>query len=591
MMTVDFKDKANIFSILLFVMLFAQALTVTWLCGMWSGSPRIAVQTAAASSLILTLPYFLVNGRWRWTMWLVIIPLSILLFTNVVYFHVFHHFYWLSQINLTNVTSKIVVDGGLAQISASDLLVLLEPTVLGVFWLLWRRQIAVKQYPGFLRVLAGCLIPIIALSLFVLGVRRDKLYRDTVNKENTWKDSLDKVSLYTVHPLYKEDVWKLGGPLFVAAHYFIELIPLDEPMGKEELASAKLALEATADPTAGFSHNVGKNLILLIVESFNATVLGDDIQRYNPCPTVMDLISDSTTVYVPEVLTQVGEGISADGQFILNTGLYPIVKRRWTPDIFRGDYPSIAKALKGYHSAEAICEQKEFYCHDQTTLSYGYGHLYYNLALGEGGYEEADTRLMNAVIRLLPELPHPFALEITTLSMHSPYDKCKVKSELNIDTGSTDIDSRGVNYLRAVKSFDSALCSLVSALKSSGLYDDTVIAIVGDHSALNAYLPQPLHTDCVPLIIVNAGVCHNYARQIGQVDVFPSLLDVMGVEEYVYPLTGKPYRGLGKSIFSPAHPGGAINRQGVILGNLSFPDSILSIWDISERLIQTGFFR
>lgn len=591
MKTMDFKDKANIFAFLLFAMLFAQALTVAWLCGMWGGSPRIAVQTVAASSLILTLPYFLVNGRWRWTMWLVIIPLSILLSTNVVYFHVFRHFYWLSQINLTNVTSKIVVDGGLAQISASDLLVMLEPTVLGVFWLLWRRQIVAKQYSGFGRALAGCLIPIIALALFVLGVRRDKLYSDTIGKENTWKDSLDKVSLYTVHPLYKEDVWKLGGPLFVAAHYFIELMPLDEPMSEEELASAKLALDATADPTAGFQHNVGKNLILLIVESFNATVLGDSIQSYNPCPTVMDLVSDSTTVYVPEVLTQVGEGISADGQFILNTGLYPIVKRKWSPDIFRGDYPSIAKALKGYHSAEAICEQKEFYCHDQTTESYGYDHLYYNLALGEDGYEEADTRLMNAVIQLLPELPRPFFLEITTLSMHSPYDECKVKADLTADTGSPSLDLRGINYLRAVRSFDSALLSLINALKSKGLYDDTVIAIVGDHSALNAYLPQPLHADCVPLIIANAGAHLNYARQIGQVDVFPTLLDVMGVEEYIYPLTGKPYRGLGKSIFLPVHPGGAINRQGVVLGNLSFPDSILSIWDMSERLIQTGFFR
>ena len=59
-----------------------------------------------------------------------------------------------------------------------------------------------------------------------------------------------------------------------------------------------------------------------------------------------------------------------------------------------------------------------------------------------------------------------------------------------------------------------------------------------------------LECNSVPLIIANAGCGLRYERSINQVDLFPILLDVMGVTDYTLPQTGRNYRGLGHSIFN-----------------------------------------
>ncbi len=142
--------------------------------------------------------------------------------------------------------------------------------------------------------------------------------------------------------------------------------------------------------------------------------------------------------------------------------------------------------------------------------------------------------------------------------MHSPYNEPSVDLTPLEDIAYTpDIDTRAINYLRAVRCFDNNLKRLIDYLKCSGLYDDTVIAIVGDHNAFDVYLPEELRSDFTSLLILNSGVTLNHDSPIGQIDIYPSLLDVMQSPGYAVRAESPAYRGLGRSIFSTQPPRGS----------------------------------
>ena len=70
------------------------------------------------------------------------------------------------------------------------------------------------------------------------------------------------------------------------------------------------------------------------------------------------------------------------------------------------------------------------------------------------------------------------------------------------------------------------------------------------------------------MIILNAPCTLSYQEKLGQIDVYPTLLDIMGANHYVW-------KGLGQSIFRKKE-----NK----------PTNLGEMWDISSLLITKKYF-
>ena len=123
---------------------------------------------------------------------------------------------------------------------------------------------------------------------------------------------------------------------------------------------------------------------------------------------------------------------------------------------------------------------------------------------------------------------------------------------------------------------DRSLKPFVQYLRSRPDASDIVIVITGDHEGLASYREGMLsdsitsrivpENEFTPLLIINSPRPGLFDFVAGQVDVFPTLLDIMGLNDY-------PWRGMGTSIFSDSHPRKAIGRKGEIVPSDSITTS------------------
>ena len=145
-------------------------------------------------------------------------------------------------------------------------------------------------------------------------------------------------------------------------------------------------------------------------------------------------------------------------------------------------------------------------------------------------------------------------------------------------------EARG--YLNCVNITDSCIGAFLDELKRLHLDENTVAAIVSDHTQV--YLNRVKgKTDYewepddwgIPLIIAGCDTTLHYEPVIGQVDVYPTLLDVMGANAY-------PWKGLGYSILRYPVSGAIQPRNMSVLGDsTSLTRHQREAWDISRFLI------
>lgn len=73
-----------------------------------------------------------------------------------------------------------------------------------------------------------------------------------------------------------------------------------------------------------FKANSKKRLIMIIVESLSSHVINKSVNGESVTPFLDSLINNNGTIYFPNIVTQVKNGSSSDGQLMYNTGLYPM---------------------------------------------------------------------------------------------------------------------------------------------------------------------------------------------------------------------------------------------------------------------------
>lgn len=204
-------------------------------------------------------------------------------------------------------------------------------------------------------------------------------------------------------------------------------------------------------------------------------------------------------------------------------------------------------------------------------------------------YILCDSVLFDKSLPILRTIKQPFYAELVTISMHQPYTETILRNDFKQHKFNTE----NAQYYCVVTHYtDRLIGKFIEALKREGLYENSIIIITGDHDdcGFNQYEG---HSTCslkdryIPFIILNSHrETKNENKTIGQVDLYPSLLSLMNIDDY-------PWQGLGENIFNSEVSNCAIYHTGENEGDNTV-DSVINyrkkLWEISDIIIRSDYF-
>lgn len=316
---------------------------------------------------------------------------------------------------------------------------------------------------------------------------------------------------------------------------------------------------AAANP-ATFGSAKGKNVIYIHLESFQQFLIDYKLKDENGVehevtPFLNSLYHDQSTTSYENFFHQVGQGKTSDAETLLENSLFGLPQgsaftQAGSSNVFQAA-PQILRDNGNYTSAVFHGNVGSFWNRDNTYKSFGFNYFfdasYYDVSDGNTlEYGLKDKLLFQESTQYLEQLPQPFYAKFLTVTNHFPYPLDDANVEFpRATTGDSTIDG----YFATAHYLDQSVKEFFDYLKASGLYDNSMIVLYGDHYGIsNSRNPSlaPLlgktseeWTDYdnalvqrVPFMYhipgqTNGGIKSEFG---GQIDVLPTLLHLLGVD-------------------------------------------------------------
>ena len=277
-----------------------------------------------------------------------------------------------------------------------------------------------------------------------------------------------------------------------------------------------------------------------------------------------------------------------DGQLLILSGLLPIQTGAFCNQFSLNTYLTLPKAMKQMKSSRnylLTVDKAKTWNQGLIAKSFGIDTLlsYPDFKLTEAFgnrkrlgdkafFEQSREKMERGEIWQLGE--HAF-IQMVTYSGHSPF---RIPEELRTVHFSEQIPKMMNDYLSVVHYTDEAIGRFVEYIQSRPDYAETMIVITGDHEGLadnrrelcesKAGQGVVSNKEYTPLIVLNSPVSLTYDAVMGQVDIYPTLLNLLGLEQY-------SWHGLGQSILDPKKPAVAIGPKNNLEGDsLALSDSL-----------------
>lgn len=541
---------------------------------------------AFADALVLLAVYWLLPQRRKGWTWLVFVLMSIYGIAQLLYYPTYHDIMPWSSFTYVQNVGPVLLKSALGEFRAVHVLLLLPCVVLLAIYLKWHKRIAAETMTTARRLVlaVSCLLAYVAIHGALLACDFNELVMQKGSITHRIKGYSTVVGNHTRYYL------KYG---FVAygTRAAVHSMMANRSLSAEESRQVEAFLSGVPQYSDNLYGQPGKNLVLIIVESLNAWAIDLKVDGREVTPVLNRLCADSTAMVSLHMKTQVKTGHSSDGHFMYNTGLLPLTSESVAMDYGDRDYPSLAKALKGYDCFAVICDPAHVWNQRETTFSYGFQRLY-DFETLRPIIEECEWVTDRALLRRAPSLlaraQKPFFAQLVTINMHSPYDKLH-----DVPPGwvtATEIYTEPVrNYLELTTMFDHELGLFLDKLKELGLYDNSIIVIASDHTERVDDDPRGRASissegdDCV-FIALNTGHGGHIQEMIGQIDVYPTILDLMGANAY-------PWKGLGHSVLRG--PRGAVAVSPDEVKGSASPGQLQRMkesWGISNLMITHKYF-
>lgn len=323
------------------------------------------------------------------------------------------------------------------------------------------------------------------------------------------------------------------------------------------------------DKMFGIAKN--KNIIIIHLESFQQFLINYKLDGKEVTPFLNSLYNSNQTFSFANFFNQVGQGKTSDAENMLETSTYglpqgSLFSALGTDNTFEGA-PAILNQNLGYTSAVFHGNNGSFWNRDNVYKNLGYQYFFDSSYFDSNAnnsteYGIKDKLLFHDSIKYLEHLQQPFYAKFITVTNHFPY----VLDEQNTTFKAANTDDNSINnYFVTAHYLDQAIQQFFDYLKKSGLYDNSVIVLYGDHYGIsntrNLKLAPLLGKSSstwsdydnaqlqrVPFMIhipgqTNGGIQEQYG---GEIDVLPTLLHLVGIDS-------RNYLQFGTDLFSKDH--------------------------------------
>lgn len=319
----------------------------------------------------------------------------------------------------------------------------------------------------------------------------------------------------------------------------------------------------------------GKNLIVVTLESMQTFTLNREMNGQTITPFLNELTRDEDTIYFPNFYHQTGLGKTSDSEFLLENSLYPLSGGAVFFTHGGNTYNSMAEKLgnHGYSTAVQHANSKSFWNRDMMYQSLGIDEFLdiQSYTVGEGeavNWGMKDIPFFRQSVAHMKDMAQPFYSRLITLTNHHPFtldEEDKLISEFDSNSGTLN------RFFQTTRYLDEAIKELFTELKASGLYENSIIVMYGDHYGIsenhNEAMAQYLGKEITPyesaqlqrvpffVHIPGSGKGHVNETIGGQIDLRPTILNLMGVES-------QTDMQFGSDLFSEEHEEFVIFRDG-----------------------------
>lgn len=466
--------------------------------------------------------------------------LSFLVFANVVYHRFFNDFITLPTLtqtqNFGDVSGSIVT-----LLKPYDILFFID--VLILIGLLSFKAVKIEKIDMKRRYVA-------ALMFFALGVSFLNLAIAEKDRPQLLTRGFDRNYIVKYLGMYNYTIYDA----VLSTKASVQRVMAD---GSDLTEVINYTKSNQADPNPEyFGAGEGMNVVYMHMESIQNFLIDYELHGEEVMPFLNSMTRDKNTLYFDNFFHQTAQGKTADAEYMVANSLYGLPQGAAFTTKGLNTYqaaPAILSQQGGYTSAVFHGNAGSFWNRNEIYKSLGYDHFYdanyYDLNTEDmAEYGLMDKPFFEQSIPYLEALPEPFYANFITVTHHFPFTMNQDEATIAPHTtGNKTVD----NYFQTARYADEAMKQFFDYLKESGLYDNTIVIMYGDHYGIsenhNKAMSEVIGKEVTPfesaglqrtpLLIhvpgINGGVVHEYG---GQIDLFPTLLHLLGMEtdEYIH---------------------------------------------------------
>lgn len=512
----------------------------------WLGIQALPSRQRFLSSLAIGLFFFgpamalARRARYIWlTVWSIL--LELLFVAQYIYFLSFNTFIRGSSIRYVSYVGS--VGGSIAvQLKPALLFFVTMPVVVLLWYLLVDRHKREPKYRIRTRVIALVLILLVAIATFaaMLSIEQKKHggLQELLNVPYDNSTMVTKVGVVTYSLLDTYRYFTVSRGITEAEKQYVQQWQKDRPK--------------PAAPSSSFGVAKGKNVILVQMESFDSFAIGRRIDGQEITPNLNKLIQSSK--YYSNYQDQVSTGRTADGEFETQNSLLPTMDRVAFFEYATHDYHALPEILdeQGYTTAVFHGDVPTFWNRNVAYPYIGWKNFFtlkdfiVHRAVGWG---LSDEDLIRQSVPKLAQLKQPFYSNIITVSSHTPFHLDDDLKPLKIKD-LHGITAYQMDYIQTLAYTDRQLGVLIDELKKNGLYNNSILALFGDHRAFIANKTDSgfaqfvgagtsfgdisfFHDgEHIPLIVhvPGANITGTDATPASHLDYAPTILSLLGIE-------------------------------------------------------------
>ena len=507
--------------------------------------------------LLLGLALYIKNTKLFYGIAITIyLVLFLWLFSNVVYYREFADYISVSTMMATSSVSTGLGETALELFNLWDLVYFADFIIIAI--VLRKKPYKLNPKPFSKRAsfaFSSLAILLFSVNLFTAEIDRPELL--TRGFSNTYivrALGLPAFFTYNAHQTYTAEKDRSDATAE-------DLVPVEE-----------YVQEHYASPNSDyFGIAKGRNVIYLHLESLQQFVidykLNVDGVEYEVTPFLNSLYHSQSTLAFSNFFNQVKAGKTSDAETMIETSLFGLNQGSFMVQYGGSNTqqaaPYILSQNGGYTSAVFHGNSASFWNRNNTYKQWGYNYFfdqsYFSEATEENSFQYGlnDKIMLADSIQYLEHLQQPFYAKFITVSNHYPYTSSLIGDEIGFPLADTP-DETINGYFATANYLDSSIKAFFDYLKATGLYENSIIVLYGDHYGIsnsrNPDLAPLIGKDSqtwsdfdnammqrVPYMIVvpgmtNGGIIDTFG---GEIDALPTLEHLLGIEANNYLQVGQ----------------------------------------------------